>query len=93
MPDLAWFTYIVRCSDGSLYTGVTNDLRKRLQTHNSGQGAKYTAGRQPVVLVYHEKFEAEASESSVSAKSAAMRREYQIKQLTREEKEKLIGAD
>ena len=50
------FTYIVKCSDGSLYTGWTNDLDKRLKAHNSGRGAKYTKTRRPVELVYYEKF-------------------------------------
>ena len=75
------FMYIVRCSDGSLYTGWTNDLTKRLQAHNDGTGAKYTKGRRPVELVYYEVF---------PTKEEAMKREFAIKQLTRAEKEELI---
>ena len=76
------YTYILRCGDGSLYTGWTNDLEKRIRTHNEGRGGKYTRSRLPVQLVYHEEFE---------TKEEAMRREWEIKQLTRAEKEKLIG--
>lgn len=75
------FVYILKCSDNTLYTGYTNDLNKRLETHNSGQGAKYTRGRRPVKIVYYEQFE---------TKNEAMKREYYIKQLSREEKMKLI---
>lgn len=76
------FTYIVRCSDGTLYTGWTNDLEKRMKAHNEGRGAKYTKNRRPVVLQYFEEHE---------TKSGAMKREYEIKQLSREEKLKLIA--
>lgn len=75
------YTYILKCKDGTLYTGWTNNLEKRLKDHNDGKGAKYTKARRPVVLVYHESFE---------TKEEAMRREYAIKQMTREAKEKLI---
>ncbi len=75
------YTYILRCKDGTLYTGWTNHLEKRLKDHNEGKGAKYTKSRTPVTLVYHEIFE---------TKEEAMRREYAIKQMTRSEKEKLI---
>lgn len=75
------YTYILECKDGTLYTGWTNNLEKRLKDHNDGKGAKYTKARRPVVLVYHETFE---------TKEEAMRREYAIKQLSRAEKEKLI---
>ena len=75
------YTYILRCGDGSLYTGWTNDLEKRIRTHNEGRGGKYTRSRLPVELVYHEEFE---------TKEEAMRREWEIKQLTRVEKEKLL---
>ena len=71
------FTYIVKCSDGSLYTGWTNDLDKRLKAHNSGRGAKYTKTRRPVELVYYEKF---------LTKQEAMSREARIKQLSRSQK-------
>ena len=76
------YTYILRCRDGTLYTGWTNDLEKRLAAHNAGEGAKYTRSRRPVELVYHECFE---------TKAQAMRREAAIKRLTREEKLALIG--
>ncbi len=75
------YTYIVECSDGSLYTGWTNDLEKRILAHNSGKGAKYTKTRLPVRLVYYEEF---------LTKEEAMSREYRIKRLTRQEKIKLI---
>lgn len=75
------YTYILKCSDGTLYTGWTNDLTKRLKAHNDGRGAKYTKTRRPVVLAYYESF---------CSKEEAMRREYEIKHLTRKEKEKLI---
>ena len=73
--------YIVRCSDQTLYTGWTNQLEKRIEAHNAGKGAKYTKARRPVELGYFETFE---------HKSEALKREYQIKQLKRSEKEKLI---
>ena len=66
------YIYIVRCSDGTLYTGWTNQLEKRIKVHNEGKGAKYTRARLPVELVYHETFE---------TKEEAMKREYAIKQL------------
>ena len=75
------YTYIVECSDGTLYTGWTNNLEKRLEAHNAGKGAKYTKTRRPVKLVYQEQFE---------TKEEAMSREYHIKQLSRKEKMKLI---
>ncbi len=77
------YTYILRCGDGSLYTGWTNDLEKRLRTHQEGRGGKYTRSRLPVELAYYEEF---------GTKEEAMRREWEIKQLTRAEKEKLIEA-
>lgn len=75
------YVYILRCSDGSLYTGYTVDLEKRLITHNKGKASKYTRGRLPVELVYYEKF---------SNQSEALKREYAIKQLERAEKLKMI---
>lgn len=75
------YTYIVRCSDGSLYTGWTNDLRQRIRRHNDGTGAKYTKTRRPVVLVYYEMYQ---------TKEEAMRREYAIKKMKRSQKEKLL---
>ena len=75
------YVYIVRCSDQTLYTGWTNHLEKRIEAHNAGKGAKYTKARRPVELVYLETFD---------NKGDALKREYQIKQLKRSEKEKLI---
>ncbi|MCR5446554.1 MAG: GIY-YIG nuclease family protein [Schwartzia sp.] len=77
------YTYILRCADGTLYTGWTNDIEKRLAAHNAGKGAKYTKPRLPVELVYFEKHE---------TKEEAMSREYAIKQLTRTQKETLIAS-
>ena len=75
------FTYLLRCADGSLYCGWTNDLEKRLAAHNAGTASKYTRARLPVKMVY-----AEESET----KQEAMQREYAIKRLKREQKEALI---
>ena len=75
------YTYILRCADGTLYTGWTNDLEKRLAAHNAGTAAKYTRPRRPVTLVYQEAF---------PTKEEAMRRDRQIKRLTRAEKLALI---
>ncbi|WP_294349833.1 GIY-YIG nuclease family protein [uncultured Clostridium sp.] len=75
------YVYILRCRDGSLYTGWTNDLEKRFKAHVEGKGAKYTRGRGPLELVYFEEFD---------NKIDAMKREYAIKQLNRVQKEKLI---
>lgn len=75
------YTYIVRCRDGTLYTGWTNNIEKRMETHNSGKGAKYTKSRRPVRLVYYEEYD---------TKEEAMRREYAIKHMEKKEKEKLI---
>ena len=77
-----YYTYILECSDKTLYCGYTNDLEKRIDTHNKGEGAKYTASRLPVRMVYFEEF---------PTRSLAMKRECQIKKLTRGEKLKLIG--
>ena len=76
------YTYMLKCSDGTLYTGWTNDLEKRVEAHNSGKGAKYTKARRPVELAYYEEFE---------TKEQAMKREYAIKQLGRKEIQKLIA--
>ena len=75
------YTYIVKCSDETLYTGGTNNLKKRLEAHNSGKGAKYTKNRRPVELVYFEEYD---------TKQEAMKREYAIKQLSRQKKLALI---
>lgn len=76
-----YYCYLVECCDKTLYCGYTNDIDKRVKTHNMGKGAKYTQKRLPVKLVYSEQFD---------SKSEAMRREYAIKQLSRSEKLKLI---
>ena len=75
------YTYILRCKDNTLYTGWTNNLEKRIEAHNAGKGAKYTKARRPVELVYYEEFQ---------TKEEAMKREFAIKQMTKQEKEKLI---
>lgn len=76
------YVYILECSDKTYYTGWTKDLEKRINTHNNGKGAKYTRGRRPVKLIYFENF---------NDKIEAMKREYEIKQMSRKEKEKLIS--
>lgn len=76
------YVYVLECADGSLYTGYTTDLDRRVAEHDAGEGAKYTRGRTPVTLRYHERHE---------SKSAAMSREYEIKSLTRAQKERLVG--
>jgi len=75
------YTYILKCRDGSLYTGWTNDLEQRVAAHNTGKGAKYTKARRPVELVYFEEFE---------TKEQAMKREYAIKQMARKDKLELV---
>ena len=75
------YTYIVRCADGTLYTGWTNDLEKRMSAHNSGEGAKYTRSRRPVELVYFETHE---------TKEEAMSREWHIKRMPKAKKIELI---
>lgn len=75
------YTYILKCSDGTYYCGWTNDLEKRLKTHNAGKGSKYTRVRLPVELVHYEEFE---------TKEEAMSREWYIKKLSRAQKEELI---
>jgi putative endonuclease len=77
-----WYVYILECADGTLYTGITTDVTKRILTHNKGKGAKYTKARLPVVL--KASFEAED-------RSKASKEEYRIKQLSRQEKIKLIN--
>ena len=75
--------YFVRCADGTLYTGYARDPVARERVHNAGRGARYTSGRRPVALVYSESFR---------LKSAALKREYALKQLRRAAKEKLLRA-
>ena len=79
--DYKWFVYILRCSDGSLYTGITKDLIRRCQQHNAGTASRYTRSRLPIVLVYQE--------PQVS-RSLALRREVAVKALTRQQKELLV---
>ena len=78
-----WQVYILQCSDGSLYTGITNNLELRVKTHNSGRGAKYTKNRLPVRLVYKE---------YTKDKSQSLRREFEIKKLSRLAKKELINS-
>ena len=80
--DKKWYLYILRCGDGSLYTGITTDVEARLSQHRCGKGAKYTRGRGPLEVVYTEVCE---------DRSAALKRELAVKGLPREEKEKMIG--
>lgn len=77
-----WKLYILRCGDGTLYTGITTDVDKRLEAHRSGKGAKYTRGRGPLELMYREE---------CGTHSDALKRELEIKALTRDEKMRLIG--
>ncbi len=78
------YTYILECADGSLYTGWTNDLDKRLKAHNEGTASKCTRARRPVKLVYYEEFE---------TKSEAMKREVAIKKFSRDQKLRLINGE
>ena len=78
--EKSWKVYMLRCGDGSLYTGITTDVEARLEVHRSGKGAKYTRGRGPLELVHTEQ---------CASKSEALKREMAIKALTREEKLKL----
>jgi len=75
------YVYVLRCSDDSLYTGYTTDVERRVAEHDVGDGAKYTRGRTPVALVHVEEFD---------SKSAAMRREHEIKEFSRARKERLV---
>lgn len=76
-----WYLYILRCGDGTLYTGITTDVHRRLEAHRQGRGAKYTRGRGPLELIYQEK---------CGTHSEALKRELAVKQLSRAEKETLI---
>lgn len=78
-----WYLYILRCGDGTLYTGITTDVDKRLEAHRSGLGAKYTRGRGPLALVYREE---------CGSHSDALKRELAVKRLTRTQKLALIAA-
>ncbi len=77
-----WFVYILECRDKSLYTGITNNIEKRLLAHNTGKGAKYTKARRPVMLKYYE---------LLNSKSSALKREIAIKKLSRNQKIKLLS--
>ena len=77
-----WYLYILRCGDGTLYTGITTDIQRRLEAHRCGKGAKYTRGRGPLELAYQE---------ACSNHSEALKREAAVKRLSRTEKEQLIG--
>ena len=82
VPDIKqWFVYMLECADGSLYTGVSNDLARRVETHNAGKGAKYTRSRLPVKLVYTE---------TAPDRGEALKKEIKMKQLSREEKLALL---
>ncbi|WP_372608187.1 GIY-YIG nuclease family protein [Halorientalis litorea] len=76
------YVYVLRCADDTLYTGYTTDIERRVREHERGDGAKYTRGRTPVDLVHVERFD---------SKSAAMSREYELKQYSKAEKERLVG--
>jgi len=80
--DSGHHVYVIECADGTLYTGYTTDVERRVAEHDAGEGAKYTRGRTPVTLRHVESFD---------SRSAAMSREHEIKSLTRAEKEALIG--
>ncbi len=84
MTKNSWFIYMVRCADNSIYTGIAKDVERRILEHNSGDtsGAKYTKARRPVELVYQE---------VCKSRSIASKREYEIKQLSRQEKEELFS--
>ena len=77
-----WCLYLVQCSDGTLYTGITNDLQRRLDRHNDGTASRYTRSRLPVVLVYRE---------GCRDKSGALKKEYRIKSLSRQAKKEYIA--
>ncbi len=76
------FVYVLECADGSFYTGYTTDIDRRVAEHDAGEGAKYTRGRTPVELIHRERF---------GSRATAMRREHEIKTLSRSEKERLVG--
>jgi putative endonuclease len=79
---MSWFCYLLQCADNTLYCGITNDIEKRIATHNAGDGAKYTRSRTPVKLVYRE----ECADRSVASK-----REREVKALSRTAKLALCG--
>ena len=79
--ETKWYLYILRCKDGTLYTGIATDVQKRLEMHRSGKGAKYTRGRGPLELVYSEECENH---------SQALKRECEVKKLSKDQKQQLI---
>ena len=79
--ESTWYLYILRCKDGTLYTGITTDVEKRLEAHRSGKGAKYTRGRSPLELVYSEECENH---------SQALKREHEVKKLPKDQKRQMI---
>lgn len=81
MENKTWYLYIVECRDGTLYTGITDDIPRRIERHNSGKGAKYTRSRGPVQLRYQEE---------CGSRSDASKREYEVHHMTRQEKLELI---
>ena len=81
MEDKIWYLYILECADGTLYTGITDDIPRRIERHNSGKGAKYTRSRGPVQLRYQEE---------CGSRSDASKREYEVHHMTRQEKLELI---
>ena len=81
ISSVDWFVYILKCQDGSLYTGITNDLERRLKMHNNGKASRYTRIRRPVVLLYHE---------TCASRTQALVRECAVKALPRVKKEELI---
>ena len=80
-PAKRWFVYLLKCADGSLYTGITNDVSRRVEQHNARTASRYTRGRLPVVLIFKE---------AQAGRSEALKRELAIKALSRREKESLI---
>jgi putative endonuclease len=83
-PSVSHAVYVLRCGDGSLYTGYTTDVARRIREHRAGEGARYTRGRGPLELVYVERFD---------SRSAAMSREYELKQVPKARKERLVAGD
>lgn len=80
--EAIWYLYILHCADDTLYTGITTDVQKRLEAHQSGKGAKYTRGRAPLTLVYRE---------VCGSHSDALKRELQVKRMTRAQKNRMIS--
>jgi len=81
-PEGTWFLYLIRCKDGSLYTGITTDVDRRFAEHQSGKGAKYLRGKTPLTLVFQQK---------IGSRSAALKAEASIKKLSKVEKEAIIN--